>query len=115
MCVVVCRLVCVLLFVGWCVCCLCIPICVFVDRLQKIVTEALERPAAEVTLTASFFAELFTRVTVVSYDYSVSTLQAHIAVACSMLTTCSMWESISMAMYPFSRSYHHHTSGLKLQ
>ena len=68
LCVVVFRLVCVLLFVGWCVCCcLCAPICVFVDRLQKIVLEALVKPAAEVTLTASFFAELFTRVTVVSY------------------------------------------------
>ena len=80
MCVVVCRLVCVLVFVGWCVCCcLCVPICAFVDRLQKIVEEALERPAVEVTLTASFFAELFTRVTVVSYDCCVSALQAHIA------------------------------------
>ena len=44
-----------------------------VCRLQKIVVEALERPEKDVTLMARFFAEIFTRVTVVvSCDCSLS-------------------------------------------
>ncbi len=58
----------VMLIVG-CVLCLRLSLfdlhsCTF--RLQKIVKEALGRPAKEITHTASFFAEIFTRVTVVS-------------------------------------------------
>ena len=53
------------------VCWLCALSCEFhldsrTFRLQKIVVEALGQPAEEVTLTVSFFAEIFTRVTVVS-------------------------------------------------
>ena len=47
-------------------------VCVHVCRLQKIVKEALKSPAKEVTLTARFFAEIFTRVTVVSYNHGFS-------------------------------------------
>ena len=58
----------VLLFVSRCVLLFVCSIHVSVNRLQKIVMEALDRPAAEMRPTASFFAEIFTRVTVVSYN-----------------------------------------------